>query len=171
MYLGSDFTPRLDYAGMKILKHIAGDNGQDNYLSITKRKMTVILNNYKTHGKYGKIKFQLPLSMVKELKRLKVEDQEFLFPSNKGGHIRKNKFSEFIKGAMGVTVNDIRIMKESDIQSRPEYHSMSQRERNKLHIQLFQHLNAAQFYRKLDLLNLEDKPVDDEESLKVIVKE
>lgn len=154
LYIKTDFTPRLEFADMKIIKENQQDNNADNFMLVKSSGIAVILNDYKTKNKYGKIIFKLEDDVENELKKLNIGEQEFVFESNKGGSIRKNKFSEFIKKTFnGITVNGVRIIKESHIQSTQFYQKLSGEQQEKLHNKYFQHSGnmARSAYRKRDL--------------------
>lgn len=160
MYIISKFTPRLEYADMKIIKDKTQDNNKDNFLLIQKSKWSVILNDYKTHGKYGKQIYQLENKVVKELKKLNVDNQTYLFEKTAGSPYKRKTFSALIKNAFKSInkqsgLNEIRIAKESALQSSPTYKGLSENEQEKLHIKFFLHgiSIARTVYRKLDLIN------------------
>ena len=158
MYIQNQFTPRLEYANMKIIKNKSEDNGNDNFLLINKT-WKVILNDYKTHGKYGKIISNIPKSIVNELISLGIGNQDFLFQKGSNGYSRKT-FSQFIKNAMksvneDLGLNEIRIIKESHLQNQASYNKLSEEAKEKKHIKLFLHgIGIARTaYKKTDLMN------------------
>lgn len=157
MYITNQFTPRLEYANMRIINNKSEDNGKDNFLLIN-NTWKVILNDYKTFGKYGKQISNLPKGIVKELKRLNIENQSFLFQKGQTGYSRKT-FSQFIKNAFksvnaDLGLNEIRIIKESHLQSQVSYKKLSENDKDKKHIKLFLHSIgiARTVYRKLELI-------------------
>ena len=154
LYIDSLFTPRLEYANMKIIKQKKEDNHTDNFMIFKEGAVAVILNDYKTKKQYGKITFKFESDIEQKLRDLGVDKQQFVFESNKGGSMRRNKFSEFIKKAFGgISVNGVRIIKESWIQSLPFYQKLSAEQQEKKHNQLFQHggIIARTAYRKTEL--------------------
>lgn len=153
MLIKSAFTPRLEYHNMKIIHNKTDDNNLDNFLLVKKSGIDIILNDYKTKKLYNKIVFSLEKSIEKKLRKMGVPSQDFLFVSNKGSHMRKNKFSEYVKSVIGMNMNGIRIVKENRLQNNSEYLKLSTKEQNEKHINLFQHSSviARSVYRKIDL--------------------
>ena len=140
LYIKSDFTPRLEFADMKIIKQKKEDNNINNFMIVKNSGIAIILNDYKTKKIYGKIVFKLEDGIETELKKLNIGNQQFVFESNKGGSMRKNKFSEFIKKTFdGISVNGVRIIKESHIQSTQFYQDLSGEQQEILHNKYFQH--------------------------------
>ncbi len=157
MYIMNPFTPRLEYADMKIIKNSTDDNGKDNFLLINS-SMKVILNDYKTFGKYGKQIITLPQNIRTTLIKLDIPNQQFLFQKGSSGY-KKKTFSQFIKNAMksvdeDLGLNEIRIIKESHLQSQASYKKLSEKQKNQKHIKLFLHSIgiARTAYRKLELI-------------------
>lgn len=157
MYISNQFTPRLEYANMKIIKNLTEDNGKDNFLLVNS-SMKIILNDYKTFGKYGKQISTIPKGIKTELIRLGINNQSFLFQKGNSGYSRKT-FSQFIKNAMksvneDLGLNEIRIIKESHLQSQASYKKLSEKAKNAKHIKLFLHgiSIARTAYRKLELI-------------------
>ena len=150
---------------MKVIKNLTEDNGKDNFLLVN-GSMRVILNDYKTHGKYGKQISIIPKSIRSELVRLGIDNQQFVFQRGSSSYSRKT-FSQFIKNAMrsvgeNMGLNEIRIIKESFLQSQKSYQKLSEKQKNKKHIKLFLHgiSIARTSYRKLELVNLKDDVED-----------
>ncbi len=159
LYISNQFTPRLEYASMKIIKNKSEDNNTNNFLLINGSSMKIILNDYKTHGKYGKQTSTIPKGIRTELVRLGIDNQQFLFQKGSSGYSRKT-FSQFIKNAMksvgeSAGLNEIRIIKESFLQSQVSYKKLSENEKNNKHIKLFLHgiSISRTVYRKLELIS------------------
>ena len=156
LYVMLDFTPRLNYASMKIIKNMSEDNGRDNFLYIGENKMVIILNDYKTKKQYGKIEYEIEEDVEEKLRELNIGEQEYLFTSNKGGPYIATKFSQFLKTVFGFGVNGIRIIKENHLQNSKYYRGLSMKEKEKIHNELFLHSGfiAMSIYRKKELIDL-----------------
>ena len=58
-YCYSLFTPRDDFARMRVIKTLGEDDDEHNFILIDQNKVVFILNQYKTHSKYNKIIFEV----------------------------------------------------------------------------------------------------------------
>ena len=61
------FTPRDNFAQMKIIKTLGGDDGEHNFILIKGNKVTFILNQYKTQALYSKIVFEVNDKILNKL--------------------------------------------------------------------------------------------------------
>lgn len=55
--LYSQFTVRDNFANMKIIESINEDNKTDNFLLITRTKILILINKFKTKNKYNRLEF------------------------------------------------------------------------------------------------------------------
>jgi hypothetical protein len=56
-YLYSQFTVRDNFAGMQLIESLSDDNKKNNFLLLTRAKMTFIINKFKTKNKYNRLEF------------------------------------------------------------------------------------------------------------------
>ncbi len=95
---------RVDYAPMRILNDINEDDNETNYLYIKSRNhKEFILNEYKTHRKYGKKIIEIPTelnSVINLYLKFHKLENSFLF-NNKGSYMTSVDLTKQIPKAFG----------------------------------------------------------------------
>jgi len=94
---------RNDMADMKLITNTMFnkiDKDKGNYIVKGKNMMTMVLNDYKTNGKYGEKKIELSKDLQKKINRynkvVKVKNGEALFTSSSGRPYTRNEISQIL---------------------------------------------------------------------------
>ena len=94
---------RNDMADMKLITNTMFnkiDKDKGNYIVKGKNMMTMVLNDYKTNGKYGEKKIELSKDLQKKINRyvklIKVKNGEALFTSSTGRPYTRNEISQIL---------------------------------------------------------------------------
>lgn len=115
--LYSDIPPsRLDFNNMNVYKNITEDElpTNENYILMNKKeKMKIVLNNYKTDGKYGKKIIIVPPSLRRIIK-LYLRFHEKILPDMTENNLSKIIKKVFTDGDKSLSLNMLRHIYISD---------------------------------------------------------
>lgn len=90
---------RADFNRVKLYhgKFPTSGNLEPNYIHITSRGMKLVLNEYKTNKKYGRLEQELPPALVKEIQEnLRIFPREWLFTDRTGAPYSANAFTKWV---------------------------------------------------------------------------
>lgn len=89
---------RADYNKVRLYHgKLPNDTLEPNHLHITSRGMKLVLNEYKTAKRYGKLEYDLPPALVKEIsENLKVFPRQYLFADKQGEPYSANAFVKMV---------------------------------------------------------------------------
>lgn len=161
-------TPALrnDYYNMVLVFNFNRINSDTtNYMVVSKRYCTIVLNSFKTKSSFGTVNLQVDNNSCSLIKTM-------LYVRNKMGlkspylfnKIGKNGLTPMLspftmsariatasKAFLGFkkTINDFRHAWETHIQSQPEYQTMTIEERQREHSKLLHHINTAMVYNRV----------------------
>ncbi len=131
-----DETPRLEYRTLLLNP----TNHKDvNYLSTKYKTIKIVLNDYKTAGRYGQWTItvkdkKLADYIRKYIKYFELENGDYLFLNTAQKEYPSNKFSEMVKRAFKIktgkprTIRDIRLIKEKSIVRSKQRRGQSRRQ-------------------------------------------
>lgn len=155
---------RNDFAYLHIATSKGALNDQDNFIVVTGRTVYMVLNHYKTAGRYGSVKLDVgPINAALIRGLLKVRkvlgwESPYLFAhqgsdgltpikgtNSLGKHIRVTSEEYFDKP---YTINTYRHAWETHIQHSPEYANMTIAEREALHVKLLHSIGTALYYNR-----------------------
>ena len=148
MYVVPIFTPRNEYRQMKVYY----DNNVDdtkNYLLVSKDSIKVVLNEYKTKKKFGKIEYTYDKRVQNEIRKYleykKNPSVIFDFSSQ--------NLSTKLTNNLGVSVQFIRTIKNDWYVKQPKFTRMSMKKQTEKMNQLFQHglFQSLTSYKKKNL--------------------
>ncbi len=135
LYLKEKYTLRLEHGEMKIGKN----NKKENSLDISSG--TVFLNKFKNVKSFGSFNFKLSdetISVIREFMNFRKENglkTDYLLYNIKTNNsfYSTKRFSEKFKNIMGMTLNSLRKVLETDLQNDPNYMKLSVKERSDAH--------------------------------------
>lgn len=161
---------RDDLNELLFTRRVIGLKKTQNYLVSTSKSMYIVLNEYKTAKKFGKMK--LPIEdpdlrsaidlFMKRVAELGAKPTQLFFwdfsnindvpklsNSNRAISNQLHSWSAKMIGAP-LTINDYRHIYEMHLQRSPEYQRMTQKEKNELHMRMLHSASIAQVYNKAD---------------------
>ena len=146
------FTPRAsDYLKIKVAYNKSDINDIHNFIIVSKNKIGVVLNKYKTSKFFGRIMIQFKPSEAKVIRDYLTHfnNPTVLFNYNRQSmHKKLNKL-------IGVSNQFIRTIKNDYVIKSKSFQNLSVEQKKTRLITLFQHsLNEGEStYRKIDLVN------------------
>ena len=175
MYLKCHFLPRLDYCSVKVIYDKSLLNGIDNQLLVEDGVMTIYFNSFKNIKKIGKMEFKLCEEVREEIEKWLLYKENInsddLFYNMKKEKVYNNKrFSELIKRMFlkflnrPIGANCIRKLKEISIQSNPEYHKLTLKQKEDIHKEVFHSKGIAELcYNKCNTIVEEVEEIAEED--------
>tara|TARA_R110000803_G_scaffold205895_1_gene272825 strand:- start:195 stop:1085 length:891 start_codon:yes stop_codon:yes gene_type:complete len=149
LYVIPTFTPRNEYMKINVVYNPTDVNTTDNYILVEDKKITCILQDYKTKKKYGKIEYVYSTKEHKVLRKYItfLENPSIIFDFNRQFlHKKLNQLLDTSNRFIRITKNDYLIKKSS-------YVKKSFKEKEQFQIKNFQHsiYQAETSYRKNEL--------------------
>ena len=166
LYISVRYPLRLNLWDMKIITKKKDINENENYLYMSSKKMTIIMNNFKNINSMGKQEIEIEnidKPVIKEYikflkKHLKAQklNMEYLlynFYNNEiiplsSKDIYGRILSRLLKKKLDkdLTMNDIRHSKESGLIQSEEYKTLTNKEKDDRHKKLLHNTNTANVY-------------------------
>jgi hypothetical protein len=146
------FTPRAsDYLKIKVAYDMGDINDIDNFIIVSKKKIGVVLQKYKTGKHFGRIIFQFKPVEAKVIRDYinHFNNPKVLFNFNRQSMNRK------LNKLLGISNQFIRTIKNDYVVKSKGFQNLSTENKKKKMIQLFQHslTEGDTTYRKIDLRN------------------
>jgi len=152
---------RNDYANIRLFNRMARlDAG--NHMIIKKNKIELIINEHKTKEQFGSVSINYDVKTTPEIYRilnkwLDINDTKYLLirtstrralTENDLSHLIPQIFEKYIN--KHITIQLLRQIYETELQSSKEYNEMSMNEKDEIHKKLLHGSAVAQEYKKLN---------------------
>lgn len=146
------FTPRLEYRNIRFGK----DDNKNNWIDLENKQ--IIINDYKTKNKHGKIVYELPTKkIINDLKKHKrfLKDNDYLLGREYSSNVFSKYLTNLMKEVSGKNINNnlLRKIKGNHFINNKKIQKMSLNEKDDFFNKHFQHdyTTAIAYYKKVDI--------------------
>jgi hypothetical protein len=149
LYIIPTFTPRNEYMKINVVYNPNDINEKNNYILVEDKKITFILQDYKTKKKYERINYIYSKREEKEIR----EYIEYLNNPSILFNFNRQSLHKKLDKLLGSSVRFLRITKNDFLINQSKYRSKSFKEKEEFQIKNFQHsiYQAETSYKKNDL--------------------